>query len=85
MMPFWTCDFSLAAAKTWYISGLVNGEVGGGCRSTHILKNQEDGLFGLLRNECKVGILNLEFLWSDIISRTMALSPLEISLFHFTL
>lgn len=57
-----------------------------GCRSTHILKNQEDGPFGLLRNECRVGILNLEFFWSDIISRTVALSPLEITaFFHFTL
>jgi len=49
-----------------------------GYRRTHILKNQEDGPFGLLRNECRVGVLNLEFLWSDIISRAMALSPLEI-------
>lgn len=55
-----------------------------GCRSTHILKNQEDGPFGLLRNECRVGILNLEFFWSDIISRTVALSPLEITAFFIS-
>ena len=59
---------------------------GGGCRSTHILKNQEDGLFGLLRNECKVGILNLEFLWSDIISRTHEfVTTRNHSFFHFML